>query len=428
MVKKRLARIMTVLLATTMLIGCSGNNGTKSGEKTKLTMSIWGGDSTVKMLEDRIAAFEDKNPGIDVELLSIPADYDQKIQTMMAGNTSPDVIQFAEQIHNYSSKNQLVNLNEYVKKDNLDLDAEFGDAHKLYTREGNLYGLPDRGGSMILFYNKDLFDKAGVEYPTGDWKWEELLAASQKLTVKEGNEVKQWGFAVGDWWCWWQMFIYQNGGGLVDDKGNVIIDSKENIEALQFYSDLVIKHGVSPSPADYQNAGLNLSGADPLFAQGKVAMELTGFWNIGALASAEGLNWDISTSFGGKKNAVAPFGTAFAIAEQSKNKDAAWKLVSFLSSEEGQAELVKTKEDVPANIKVMKSEEFQNIDFNGKKINMEVFEESATRLMEAKWEPWFGEVNNACTIQVVELLMGNIDAKQCVENMKTETERILKNY
>ena len=120
-----------------------------------------------------------------MELLYTPDDYDQRIQTMMAGGDAPDIVQLAEAIHGYSSRGQLLPLNDMVTTAELDLDARFGTNYLQYQYEGSLYALPDRGGAMIVYYNVDMFDAAGVGYPTADWTWEEFLAAAQALTITD---------------------------------------------------------------------------------------------------------------------------------------------------------------------------------------------------------------------------------------------------
>ncbi len=162
--------------------------------------------------------------------------------------------------------------------------------------------------------------------------------------------MEVYGFAAGDWWPWWMSFMYQNGGRILDDNNNVVVDSPENMEALQFYNDLVYMHQVAPSKEDYANMGDK--GPDPLFAQGKVAIEITGFWNIGSLNNVPDLNWDIAPVWQNKERATVAFGSGLAISKDCKYKEEAFKIIEFLTSEEGQLPIVTNKQDAPANKKV----------------------------------------------------------------------------
>ena len=95
-------------------------------EPVNLTLSFWGSDLDIQVYQERLNLFTAKNPDIKVELLYIPSDYSQKVQTMIAGGTAPDVIQLSEDVHSYSSKGQIISLNDFVSKDGLDLKVRYG--------------------------------------------------------------------------------------------------------------------------------------------------------------------------------------------------------------------------------------------------------------------------------------------------------------
>ena len=120
-------------------------------EPVNLTLSFWGSDLDTQVYQERVNMFMEKNPDIKVELLYIPSDYSQKVQTMIAGGTAPDVIQLSEDVHSYSSKGQVISLNDFVSKDGLDLKVRYGETGGLttaYSLDGNLYAMPDRGGGL----------------------------------------------------------------------------------------------------------------------------------------------------------------------------------------------------------------------------------------------------------------------------------------
>jgi multiple sugar transport system substrate-binding protein len=357
-----------------------------------LTLSFWGSDLDNQVYQKRVDMFTAKNPDTKVELIYIPSDYSQKVQTMIAGGTAPCIIQLSEDVHSYSSKGQIIPLNDFVTKDSVDLKTRYGETGGLttaYSMNDNLYAMPDRGGALILYYNKDMFDAAGVAYPTKDWTWVEFLDAAQKLTVRDGDTVTQYGFAAGGWWPWWMSFIYMNGGAVLDASGQPVVNSPEAVEAIQFYNDLVYKYKVAPSPEDYANLGTN--SPDPLFAQGKVAMSTTGFWGIGGLKDAT-FNWDIAPLFKNKQNATVVFGSGLAISKDCPNPEAAWKLIEFLTSEEGQAPIVEQKQDAPANIANLTSDAFLNQSWSNNKINMAALGESANAAFALPLSPKWNEM------------------------------------
>ena len=171
--------VLTVL--SMVLVACGGGApaagsteqapaGNETGSSS-MVMTVWGSQLDPEVYQARLDLFNAANPDIPVELLYIPSDYSQKVQTMMAGGQSPCIIQVAEDVHGYSGKGQIISLNDYVSKAGIDLNKRYGTTGglvKAYTWEDNLYAMPDRGGALILYYNKDMFDKAGIAYPSKD--------------------------------------------------------------------------------------------------------------------------------------------------------------------------------------------------------------------------------------------------------------------
>ena len=391
-----------------------------AAEPVNLKMTIWGSDLDAQVYQQRMDLFTAENPDIQVELVYIPADYSQKVQTMIAGGTAPDILQVAEDVHAYSGKGQVIALNDFIAADNVDLQARYGETGGLtpaYSMDSNLYAMPDRGGALILYYNKDMFDQAGVAYPTKDWTWVEFLDAAQKLTVREGDAVTQYGFAAGGWWPWWMSFIYMNGGAVLDADGNPVVNSPEAVEAIQFYNDLVYKHKVAPSPEDYANLGTN--SPDPLFAQGKVAMSTTGFWGIGGLKDAP-FNWDIAPLFKNKENATVVFGSGFAISKDSQNPEAAWKVIEFLTSEEGQAPIVELKEDAPANIAVLNSAAFLEQSWSTNPINMAALGESADAAFALPLSPQWNEMMTICDTNLGEVFANRAEVQPTMDAIQQQ--------
>lgn len=194
MKKRRLTALsLAVMTAAASLAGCGGGSkpaettaagnaaattaasggettAAASGEKVKLTVSVWDNASSPQF-QAMADAFMEKNQNVEVELIDTQADeYNNKITVMLAGgDTDPDVIMVKEADTQVSmkDKNQLLDLTDYIAKDNVDLSLYNGAAEQLQM-DGKQYSLPFRRDWYVLYYNKDLFDKAGVEYPKDD--------------------------------------------------------------------------------------------------------------------------------------------------------------------------------------------------------------------------------------------------------------------
>jgi len=431
MLSKKLFKLFALLTVLSMVLGACGGSGSTeqapAGEEagsSSMVMTVWGSQLDPEVYQARLDLFTAKNPDVPVELLYIPSDYSQKVQTMMAGGQSPCIIQVAEDVHGYSGKGQIISLNEFVSGSDIDMAQRYGTTGGLvqaYTWEGNLYAMPDRGGALVLYYNKDMFDKAGIAYPTKDWTWAEFLDAAQKLTVRTGDVVDVYGFAAGDWWPWWMSFIYQNGGAVLDANNKPVVNSPEAVEAMQFYNDLVYVHKVAPSAEDYANMGQG--SPDPLFAQGKVAMSMTGFWAVNGLSRVKGLNWDIAPLFGNKTNATVLFGSGLAITKDCKTPDAAWKVIEFLTGVEGQQPIVTMKQDAPANFEVLSSEAFLNADWAGdKKINTQALVDSAQIAFALPLTPKWNEMLTALGDNLAEFFLNTKDAQASLDAAQEQIE------
>ncbi|MCL5964739.1 MAG: sugar ABC transporter substrate-binding protein, partial [Deinococcus sp.] len=191
-----------------------------------------------------------------------------------------------------------------------------------FKHGGGQYGLPITFSTVLLFYNKDLFDKAGVAYPTSAWAWKDVLDAAKKLT----NPAQRiWGvYQPVQFWEFYKVAA-QAGGGL-QVSPTVQIDTPANREALHYLVDKVRVQKVMPTDAE-------MSGVDnaDMFLNGQIAMIYTGIWMFDKFSKAP-FKWDIAVEPGGKRKASHFFSNAAVIAKASKNPEAAWKWVKFLAA------------------------------------------------------------------------------------------------
>lgn len=420
--------LATATLASVFILGAcgSGNAESKDG-KTEITFSHWGGDDAYKNIyKDRIAAFEKENPDIKVKVISIASDYDTKLLTMYAGKEAPDVAQVAEAGQNFASKTLFEDLTPYIKEAGIDTEATWADALTQYTWEGKPFALPDRGGPEIMYYNKDMFDAAGVDYPTADWTIEDYTKAMEKLTLKEGDKTIQYGASGLDWTPNWGVMMNSNGGEVMKD-GKLTIDSKENLEVLDWYNDIYQK-GYVLTYQELEN--VKNSNADSMFSQGKVATLTTGFWNIASFSALDDLNYDIAPMPSFSKQTTWPFGSALAMSKDSKHKEAAFKFMNYMTDVEAQTMLGDSLGDCPANLKVLNSAEFNNRQINGKDLNLEAIGISASRVkIDGVFQgPYYSEITALASAQVKEMLLGRLTPAEAIDVIQKRGEKILKMY
>ncbi len=331
--------------------------GSKSAQQgtadhANLIMTIWGSDNDTKTYQQRADAYTAKHPGVKVTVKNIPVEnYDQQVDTMIAGGSSPDIIEVnGTDGPALASKNVLLDLGPKIQSDGLKLEDTVDAARvKGYALKGKQFAVPDRGGNLVFYYNKTMFDKAGVPLPKAGWTWQQFTDAAQKLTIVQGGTTVQYGVAIDDWPNAVESVVRSFGGTLLNDSLTApAIDSPAYRKGLQAYYDLVAKLKVSPSLKDYANFGKDVN-RDALFAQGKTAMIWAGLWDIPDFVK-QNLSFGIvppPTGVAGNPTMLA-FGTGLAVGARSKNQGAAWEVVRYMFSADGQRPIVTNQEDVPS--------------------------------------------------------------------------------
>lgn len=354
---KFLAGVLLLTLIATSLNGCGKSAG--PGEKvTEVKVAFWGSPEEIDIITHSIEPWQKEHPEIKVIFEHTPySGYDSKMLTRVAGGSAPDVM--ATEVNyfvTFATKNVLEDLTPYIQADtSFPIKDFFPEILDRFTVEQKIYAIPrDVAPFACVFYNKDLFDEAKVPYPTDDWTWNDLLEKAQALTKKdETGRIVQYGFYG---WAW-QNFLYGNGRNIVDNTKKptrTLIDDPLAIEGLQFYSDLINKYKVMPTPVALSNLGM---GMDVMFSSGRLAMFLSGIWETPGLRNYK-FNWDVAMFPKNSKGfrRIGTGGSGYAILKSSKHKKEAWEVVKALTGPAGQIELAHRGLAQPALRSVAESE------------------------------------------------------------------------
>lgn len=295
-----------------------------SGEKQKLVIWSWGADDEKASRESMVEAFKAAHPEIEVEHSVIPtADHvwDQKMTAALAAGTGPDVIQMSPDWYGMYT-DYFEDLTPYVEKEGVDLKSVVteGMMDPYYRPDGKLEGMPLLQNVFVLAYNKDMFDKFGVDYPTADWTWDDVATAAKKFAGGEGADAT---YGLVNHWIEPSLAIICKGGNAYsDDLKTCEINSQEVKDGLTLFGDLV-QSGAMPD----DTAAKSLP-KEQLFVSGHAAMYPLGGFETKLIADEVGtnFNWDAvsmpKVPDGGKNNIL--FATGYAMLKTSKNKDAAW--------------------------------------------------------------------------------------------------------
>lgn len=337
----------------------SAEDSSSTGPTTVRYM-LWSTQEEMASMRGQLATvFEPANRGIHVETLSVSgSDYQVKLATMFAAGLAPDVVNIHEAFLPTAVENDLIlPLDEFVAGDP---EVHLGDFNKKILQEcyyrDHLYKLPTSGSVVVMYYNKDAFDKAGLKYPDDTWTWADLLAAAKALTIRDGEgRIVQWGLE-GTGWLHWLDFVWQNGGEVFDKDANLVIGRPEyidrNVEALQFLADLILVHKVTRyfSDADVQPV-------NP-FIGGQNAISVSGSWQTTTLVrnwkdlKARGeeskmIRWGIAPLPKQRTRATLFFSAAPVITRDTPHKREAWQVLKFYTSKSWQENLAEHGE-IPA--------------------------------------------------------------------------------
>jgi multiple sugar transport system substrate-binding protein len=216
-----------------------------SGEKTTITLATWAGADEANELQAVIDKVNAEASDFEIVHTAIPADYYTKVQTMIAGNTAPDLMWLSQEfVANYADNGAIMDITDQVAglsdMPAAQLDDYYPGSLAVAKYNDRLYGLPWIAQPVVLYYNPDLFQKAGVNPPDESWTWDTFKDAAKKLTVKDASgNITQYGTAFNGWPPV-QMFIWQAGGEVITpDLKSSPVDSPEALQGEQFYADII---------------------------------------------------------------------------------------------------------------------------------------------------------------------------------------------
>lgn len=345
--KKSISVLLATALAGAMLAGCGGaasssqassaaNSSTPASGDVTIKLATW--DNTSKnMVTDAVAAFETANPGIKVEIIDIPsADYTTKLSVMLNGGSDVDAffIKDGDTAKSLVEKGQLADLSAYIAADGVNL-ADYNGLAENFTFDGKQYALPARTDFYVMYYNKDIFDAANVAYPTNDWTWADFEETAKKLTSGEGAN-KIYGAYIHTW-----QACVENWG--VQDAKHTIMDYEGGYDFFKPYYEMALRMQDEGTVQDYgtlKTGNIHYSGP---FAQGTVGMMPMGTWFMSTMIQKikdgeSNVNWGIAAlphAEGVEAGYTVGSMTPIAVNAASSKQDAAWKLVEFITGEEG---------------------------------------------------------------------------------------------
>ncbi|MGF7146080.1 multiple sugar transport system substrate-binding protein [Anaerotaenia torta] len=447
--KKKLVSVVLVLaMLVTVLAGCSSSEKKNDTTPTKpaeqggqteeptdapkldpvtLKLGLPGGyDVTSKEIIDGfIAAY----PEITVEIDEAPwGDFTKKITTQIAGGNAPDIwFQENAAVLGYGAMGAAEDLTPYIARD---LNTADYSSALFSAQDGDkVWGAPHGGNPIALAYNKDLFDEAGIPYPTDSWTYEDMINAAKELTKdKDGDGTTDvygmiTGFGITDGWFPW---IKSAGGQALDEtKTKAVFNDEKSLKGITEWFNTVNTYKVSPSRAAMNELG----GSAQLFGNGMGAMMFLQYSQGATVLNVNfpDLNYDtvkIPSGFDGSPRVVPNICNSWIIYSKAKaeNKEAAWTFLKYYLSYEAQKIVGSSGSTLPVNNQALA--ELDNTGTNplNKRAYTEGVDEAGVTMDENKcWNEW----RTAAQPTFNDIVDGNIDAATGLNDIHNNVQKVL---
>lgn len=335
----------------------------KTNARGRIHLNFWRNGGNVaenKAFEELVSAFEKEHPNISVNMKSIPySDYEIRLRTELAAGNPPDILTIdSPTLALYANTGSLLSIDPYMREEGK-IDDIPNSTLKGLTYKGKIYLAPIVESSIALYYNKHLLQDAGIPLPSEDpnkpLTWDEVLEIAKKVNNPAkgviGIDPAQ-GFNDGESPAYFKTpLLWQFGANILSPDGTTAsgyLDSKEALDALQFYQDLYHKNGV---------AAFELPPA--VFESGKLAMTVLGSWTLADLEKNHpefklGEDFGVTPLPKEKYQFVPNGGWALGITSKSKHPKEAWEFIKYVTGYEGMKRYVTITGDVPARYSVAK--------------------------------------------------------------------------
>jgi multiple sugar transport system substrate-binding protein len=372
-------RGMVVLCALAMA-GCGGDGGggseSREGKQSgEVSFMVFGDPEEIQAYREVIAAYENEQPDVDVKMIeaSDRDDLIARLSTSFAGGTPPDLFLLNYRFYGqFAARGVLEPIEDRVDGSDLFEQEDFYEqAMNAFRFNDELTCLPQNISSLVVYYNKDLFQKAGVAEPKEGWKWDDMVTAAQKLTKDEDGDGKAevYGLGVEASLIRLAPFVWSAGGEMVDDDEkptHFTLETDEAQLALERFLQLHVVDKVTPGEEEVE-----AEDDETRFQNGRLAMVLSSRRSTPTFRTIQKFDWDVAALPQHAEQAGILHSDAYCLTTASDNKDAAWSFMEYALGPEGAPIVAKSGRTVPSLKSVAESDAF--LDPAAKPANSKVF-------------------------------------------------------
>lgn len=405
-------------------ISCPSSPNTTAAASTSgsVTLTVSGFSSSPAedaLVQQNLNNFEKAHPNIHINWSPIPGDYPTKMRANVASGTVPDVFYLTPGMSSeYISSGKLLNLSPYMGKDGVKASDYYSALINPFTcTSGQVYGLPKDWNSLGVFYNKQMFQAAGLPLPTANWTWDDLKNDAQKLTKNPGTPNSVYGISLSADASRWGAFLLANGGSVLNKNGTqATFNNQVGIDTLNYYASF-LKNNTGALPT---TVGAPWNG--DAFGKQRAAMAIEGGWLIPYMASTyPNVQYDIAPlpMAPTGKRANLTFTNAWSAYAGTKNPEAAWELIKYMTGSTVQTSQLNAGFALPT----LKS--LANADYFTSHPGFKVLFDAASYSYADYYGPQDTAIHSDLATAIQEVMLGKQDAQTALNNAATQVNSSL---
>jgi multiple sugar transport system substrate-binding protein len=385
--------------------------------KTIVTFAVFGEPAELAAYESLAQAFEQAHPAIDIELRTTPgqSEYRQKLAAEFAsGNPSQIVLLNYRRFAAFAAEGGLEPLGTYLQSSSLIQPEDFYPITlAAFEYEGQLWCIPQNLSSLVVYYNRTLFEAAGIAEPAVDWRWEDFLAAARALTrdLNGDGVIDQFGVGISPELLRLAPFLWQNGGELVDDPQHptrLALDSEAARQTFEWFVALQTVEHVAPDAL--------AEAAEPAenrFLNGRLGMYFNSRRGVPTYRAITAFDWDVAPLPRAAQAAGILHSDGYCLSAATENKAAAWQFIEFANSPAGQTRMAQTGRTVPSLIAVAESPAFLSPDLPP--ANSRIFIETIPFIRSVPVLPGWVRIEEAASVEIQRAFYGDAPVAAAID-------------
>jgi multiple sugar transport system substrate-binding protein len=392
---------------------------------SEVSFMVFGDPAELAAYRSLEAAFEAEHPDITIELIHVPdqGDYRARLGADFAAGDPADVTLINYRRYApFAAMGVLEPLGRYLRGSDVIAEDDFYDvAIEPFKFRGELMCIPQNVSSLVVYYDKDLFDAAGVPYPEAGWTWDDFLTTAQALTLDLDGDGMTDQYGLGTEASVFRLapFVWQHGGELVVTEANgtpvrLALDSRASREATEWFVDLAIEHGVVPDAVAEQ-----AQDSESRFIDGTTAMFLNSRRGTPTYRTIESFDWDVAALPQDEEAAGILHSDAYCMSAATEDKDAAWTFIEYANSPQGQAIVAESGRTVPSLVSVAESEAF--LDPKARPANSRVFLDTIPDLRGVPVMATWVDIEELTGDELERAFYGQASVDEAIDAMVTRT-------